>query len=66
MNYNRHIMTKLEVWLGNMPFISTEQAARAFPHLKWSQKEASKYLKELERMKCVEGYERGVGKSLES
>lgn len=46
-----------------MPFLSTEQAARFFPHLKWPQKEASKYLKELESQKLVEGYNRRVGES---
>jgi len=46
-----------------MPFLSTEQVARLFPHLKWPQKEASKYLKELERQKMIEGYDRKIGES---
>lgn len=63
MNFDLMILNRLTVCLLEMPFMSTEQAARFFPHLKWAQKEASKYLKELEREKIVEGYDRRVGES---
>lgn len=63
MNFDLMILNKLIICLADMPFISTEQAARYFSHLKWGQKEASKYLKEMERLKWVEGYDRRVGES---
>lgn len=63
MNFDYMLKMKLVAALIEMPFISTEQAGRLFPHLKWGQKEASKYLKELEREKLVEGYDRKIGES---
>lgn len=63
VNFDAMVMTRLIFCLLEMPFLSTEQVARLFPFLKWPQKEASKYLKELERQKMVEGYDRRIGES---
>ena len=60
---NESILNELMVCLSELPFISTQQAASFFPNLKWSQKEASRYLRELESRKLVEGYDRKLGES---